>query len=144
MGSAMGANNVVALQPYVVTVDVSLELQLITMEVTLCFGPFNSIEGAEEWCRTLEREHKVIEGHEGGEDVEAIAGTGLSTKPFLRAYVHGADIIQAGAEMRAKGALIPQNDPRVDAHQIHVYALHAFQEAVSAAFAFLDDANEPA
>ncbi len=140
----MPTSNIVSLNPYVVTVDVSLELHLITMEVTLCFGPFNSAEEAEEWCLTFEREHKVIEGREAHEDVEALKQSGIPTKPFLRAYVHGADIVQAGAEMRTNGGLIPQNTPIVDAHRVHVYALHAFQEAVNAAFAFLEGAKEPA
>ena len=139
----MAESTVVALRPYVVTVDVTTELYLITMDVTLCFGPFNSVEEAEEWCLTFEREHKMIEGREAHEDIEAIAAMGIPTKPFLRAYVHGADIVQAGPEVRVKGALIPQNAPVVDAHQIHVYALHAFHEAVNAAFAFLEGAKEP-
>lgn len=140
----MAKSNVLSLQPYVATVDVSLELSLITMEVTLCFGPFNSAEAAEEWCGALEREHKTIEGRQDGEDLEAIAATGIPTKPYLRAYVHGVDIIQPSLDARTRGGLIAPKDAVVDAHQIHVYALYAFQEAVSAAFAFLNDAKEPA
>ena len=135
----MSTDTVVLLRPYVVTADVSLELYLITMEVTLCFGPFNSSLAAREWCGTLEQEHWSIEAREELEDEQAEEASGILTKPFLRAYLHAVDIIQADAGMRAKGELIPPKDPIVDAHQIHVYALAAFQEAITAAHCSMDN-----
>lgn len=59
------------------------ELYLITMEVTLCFGPFNSLEAADEWRLALEREHKVIEEREGFHEVEAFGLAGFPTVPSL-------------------------------------------------------------
>ncbi|HEY9585208.1 MAG: hypothetical protein A3D65_02365 [Candidatus Lloydbacteria bacterium RIFCSPHIGHO2_02_FULL_50_13] len=138
----MAESTVVALRPYVVTVDVTTELYLITMDVTLCFGPFNTLEAANEWSLVLEREHKLIEVREAKEDTEAFGECGISTKPFFRAYVCGTDVIQVGADVRTKGGLILPSAAVIDAHQIRVYALRAHQEAITAAFRFLDDAKD--
>jgi len=53
-----------SLKPYAATMEVSLELPLITMQVVLCFGPFNSLEKAEEWTGEVERLHRGIETEE--------------------------------------------------------------------------------
>ena len=140
----MTVNNVFELHPYAVAIDVCVELHLVSMEITLCFGPFNTHEAANKWCSAFEKEHKQIEGREVAEDAQAEKKTGVPTQPFLRTYVYGAGSFQAEGKARAKGELIPPKTPAVDAHQIHVYALCALQEAITAAQRFLDDTKDSA
>ena len=42
----MSGDNLFALRPYVVVIDVSVEMLLVSTQVTLCFGPFNSLPTA--------------------------------------------------------------------------------------------------
>ncbi|OGZ06519.1 MAG: hypothetical protein A2942_04900 [Candidatus Lloydbacteria bacterium RIFCSPLOWO2_01_FULL_50_20] len=135
----MTENNIVALQPYVVALDVAVEVPLVNMEVTLCFGPFDSLAAADEWRDRLEKEHDLIEIAEAVENADPFAQEEFPERQFLRAHVQGADVFQVEGRMRARGELIPPKTPVEDAHRIHVYALYALQEAVTAAFSFLND-----
>ena len=132
----------IALRPFVVTADVVVELRLITMTCTLCFGPFNRREDADEWRAAFEQEHLQVKAKEGLEGIYADWQSRSLPQPYLTASLRGVDVIQAGAEAREKGALIPPSNPVVTAHQIHVCALRAFQEAITAAFHFLDGGDE--
>ncbi|OGZ06354.1 MAG: hypothetical protein A2845_00970 [Candidatus Lloydbacteria bacterium RIFCSPHIGHO2_01_FULL_49_22] len=123
-----------SLKPYAATMEVSLELPLITMQVVLCFGPFNSLEKAEEWTGEVERLHRGIETEEVSKSGEVFDATGLPTGAFVRSYVHGTDIIQVGQSARKQGNLIPVNTPEVDARDLHIYALRAIEEATNMAF----------
>ncbi|MDO8520565.1 MAG: hypothetical protein Q7S52_00435 [bacterium] len=133
---------VVAFRPYVVEVDVSLELYLMPLSATLRFGPFDTATAAEKWKDVLEREHKMIELREEHEDQEALKKIGVPTQPFLRARIQGTDIVQPKARARKKWALIAPGEPVVDAHQIHVHTLRAIQNAITVIFQFLDGAEE--
>ena len=135
----MAEGNVVAFRPFIVLVDVSLELCLITMEITLCFGPFNSKEAAEEWVNVFEVEHHEIEAREAREDEKNNELVVLTTEPYLRAHVHGVDIIQPERGGHDKDALISPSAPIVDAHQVHIYALQGLREAINYTFEYLAD-----
>ncbi len=137
----MAESNVISLAPFVVTVDVLLELYLITMEITLCFGPFNSKEAAFEWSNVFEQEHKEIEVQEDLQE-HRDEEMGLSSMSYVRAFVHGVDIIQGEVEAREKGVLIVPNQPIVDAHQVHLYALQGFQAAITDALEYINEKED--
>lgn len=123
-----------SLKPYSATIEVSLELPLITMQVLLCFGPFNSLEKAEEWTGEVERLHRVIETEEVSQGGEVFDATGIPTGAFVLSYVHGTDIIQIGHSARKPGNLIPVSTAETDARDLHIYALRAIEDAIQMAF----------
>ena len=135
----MSGDNLVALRPYVVTIDVSVELPLISMEVTLCFGPFNALVAAEHWAGDVERLHKDITAREDQLSNDIFDETGLPTQAFIRSQIHGIDIIQSDQNTRKPGMLIPVNTAEVDSRDMHLYALAAFQEAINFAFTIVRD-----
>ena len=120
--------------PYAATIDVSIELPLITMQVVLCFGPFNSIEKAEEWTGEVERLHRGIEVKEATICGDVFDATGFPTGAFIRSFIQGTDVIQVDQKARKEGNLIPINTSEIDARDMHIYALRAFEEATNMAF----------
>lgn len=137
----MTTGAVLSFCPYVAMLDVTVELHLVTMEITLCFGPFNAECDARKWLDEVERVHKVIEGSEAEEDEDALDATGLPTAPFIRSYVHGSDIIIADQHARKPGELIPPGTPEHDARMLCVYALYGLEQAVGDAIEFVHDAD---
>ncbi|GEM_PF-4623329 len=130
----MSGANLFALCPYVVTADVSVELPLISMEVTLCFGPFNTLIAAEKWAGDVERLHKDIIAREDQTSNEIFDEIGIPTQGFIRSHIYGMDIVQSDQNARKPGMLIPVNTPDTDSRDMHLYALAAFQQAIHMAF----------
>ena len=122
--------SVLAFRPYVIMLDVGVELPLMTMQAVLAFGPFNSLKMAEVWASEVERLHKAIESKES-ECATAIAeDVGLPTGAFIRAYVSSVDIVQAPTSMRTTYGIIRPTTPEEDAREMHIYALKSFQAEI--------------
>lgn len=126
----MPSATVLSLLPFMVSIDVRVELALITMNTTLCFGPFNSQESADEWAGEVHRLHKDIERREEAEASGVMSALGIPTAEFVRAYVTLPDTIQVGKSGREVGNLIPVHTPEIDARDMRIYALYAFAGAI--------------
>jgi hypothetical protein len=129
---------VIAIKPYIASVPVCVELLLVTMEITLCFGPFNSHEEGKHWVAAFELARADIEA------VNAIAIEGtfvdatLSTRPFVDAYTYVCDVLEAGPDARKPDAVIPSGDPQTTAKHIRIFALRALEEAVAFGLAHVE------
>lgn len=135
----MPSLNVVALNPFVAVVDVTIELFLVVMNITLCFGPFNTKNEAEEWCDIFLVERKILEKSEAQVDEVNDELVNFLTEPYLRTYTGNPDIMQPKSGGRDKGALIPPKDPMTDAREIHTYALMWLEEAITDTFRHLHE-----
>lgn len=135
-------DNVVSFKPYIVAVPVCVELFLITMEVTLSFGPFNSHEEGRQWSVRFEHARAEIEAAEGVTIEGVFAGAKLPTRPFIDAHTYTVDVVEAGPEARRHQGVIPAGDPAETAKSVRLYALKALEEAVAFALEHIDDKIE--
>ncbi len=126
----MTRTNVVSFLPFMVTIDVRVELALMTMNTTLCFGPFNTQESADSWSGEVHRLHKDVERREDTIADSVSDELGIPTAEFIRAYVTLPDSFQVGKDAREDGNLIPTHAPEIDARDMRIYALRAFASAV--------------
>ena len=122
---------VVSLVPFIATVPVCVELLLVTMEVTLCFGPFNSHEEGKNWVSQFELIRAELEAEDPITVEGVFAGAELSTRPFVDAHTYVCDVLEAGREARRADGVIPHGDPTIAAKNIHIYALRALSDAVA-------------
>ncbi len=139
----MRSASILSFAPFIVILDATVEVPLLTISTTLCFGPFNSREDAEEWACEVERLHKRLQKSEETLSCAVLKETGFPTGAFMRAHMGTTDVILAGKEAREPGALIPQSTPEVAARDLGVYVLRAASQAASDTLAQLATKPHP-
>lgn len=135
------SGNVVSMKPFIVTVPACVELLLITMEVRLVFGPFNSYEDGRQWAIRFEAKRTEIEAA-SDITIEGVFVADLTTAPFVDVHTYTCDVVEAGPDARKPDAVIPSGDPTLAATNVGIYAMRALYEAVSFGLAHLESEAE--
>ncbi len=126
---------VFSLRPYVAMLDICIELPLVTMQTVLAFGPFNTLQSAQDWASEVERIHRQIEiaSQNVDDSVATFMLVGFTTRAFVGARISNVDIIQTDTNGRHSRGLILPRTAREDAEEMHVHALRAFEGAIAQA-----------
>lgn len=135
----MSENNVVSLNGSVVCVDIYVELVLVTLNVNLAFGPFNSITDAQMWADALEQVHAkkqlITSTHEEG---LLLNGNGMPLRPYLDVHMSVCLIAENKHARRLAKHLVSPDAPEQVEPMLAEYAVRAANEATSYSCSLFD------
>jgi hypothetical protein len=128
----MTDNTVVSFHASVVCIDVYIELSLVTLNVSLAFGPFDDISRAQAWADALEQIYAKKQLIESTHEEEALlGGNGLPLRPYLDVHMRVVMIAENKHARRLAKHLVSPDTPEKVESMLAEYAMRTANEATS-------------
>lgn len=123
---------VVSLNASVVHISVYVEMPLVAVNVSLAFGPFNSLTDAQAWADMLDKLHAQKQSVEIALAEEMLFGAdGMPTRPYISMHMSVTMIAEYKMARKLAKYLLAPDLPETIEPLLAEYALRTVNEATA-------------